>query len=445
MNMNDAIDTVLDSAKKKGLALDVLGVQRKSTAIAFQDRKLDTFSFSETCQLGVRVLDGRHEGLAYTESLERDSLEAMVNDAAANARMIQKEIASDLAGPVRLPSIDKIYDPSLEQVAIEDKIQAAALLEAGALDFDKRITGLAYTRYGDGTAEVWVANTLGLRGSYKTASVSAYSYCLAKDKDANVMDGELRMARRFQDLNTLDIARTAAENTLMRLGSVRPKTGHATVVFENQVAEELIGLITDYFSAKEVDQQTSPLAGRLGQTLFSQHLTLIDDPFLAAATGCRPFDEEGYASHTTPLVEDGRLVNFLTNSVYAKKMKLPHTASAARSPATELEVSTSNVVVKPGSQSFAQLLSADKKVILITSFKGTAGFRSASGDFSIPVEGVLYENGQRVVALKDFLISGNVLELLGSVEAVANDAKSPTGSIVCPSLLVRDVNISGQA
>ncbi len=61
------------------------------------------------------------------------------------------------------------------------------------------------------------------------------------------------------------------------------------------------------------------------------------------------------------------------------------------------------------------------------------------------IEGHLFENGQRARPLKDFLMSGNILELLLGVEAVGNDVLKPLGSIVCPSLLVRDLNIAGQA
>ncbi len=73
-----------------------------------------------------------------------------------------------------------------------------------------------------------------------------------------------------------------------------------------------------------------------------------------------------------------------------------------------------------------------------------SSFRKAtSGDFSIPVEGYLYEKGQPSGALKYFLISGNVLQLLGDVDAVGSDALAPVGTIICPLLLVHGLNVSG--
>lgn len=442
--MDNAIDHLLSEAGKQKLDMEVLGTQHSSTAISFQSRKMDQFSFSETRQLGVRVIDGKHEGVAYTESLDRESLNQMLLEARENARMIQREWVAELPSPAKFPAMD-LYNAALDQVPMEEKISAAATLESAALDYDKRITNVAYARYGDAAQQTWIANTKGMRGTYKMNVCYAYARCLAKDGEANVMAGEYETHRGFDKMDTSKVARTAAGKTLERLGAVRPETGKYTIVFENRVAESLIGMIANYFSAKSVDEKTSPLSAKLGQKVFSAELTITDDPFYRDGGGTRPFDDEGFPSRTTVLVQNGQVNSFLTNSVLARKMNLPHTASAARAPSTDLDVSASNLVVKAGPHSMDALLNSDQKVILVTEILGMAGFRATSGDFSIPVEGQLYENGKRVKPLKDFLISGNILQLLGAVEGVGNDVLAPTGNIVCPSLLVRGLNVAGQA
>lgn len=443
--MNSAIDTVLGLAAERGLNLDLLAVERKSTQIGFQKRKVETFSFSETRQLGVRVFDGQHEGVAYTENITPESLSLMVEDALANAKMIRHEWISRLPGATAFAPMNGLADAGLESVTPEQKIAAARDLEAAALDYDKRIAGVAMTRYGDNTSQVWVANSHGLRGSYKTSSVLGFSECLAEDTAGNVMGKEWSVYRRFNELNAAEVGRIAAEKTLSRLGATRPATGRYTVVFDSRIAQRLFGLIAEYFSAKAVDERTSPLAGKIGQKVFSPQLTVTDDPFSPVGSGSRPFDEEGYASVKTSLVENGVLRSYLTNSVMADKLKLPHTANASRSPSSELDVSCSNLVVQPGPHTLEQLTAADKKVVFITDLLGYSGFRATSGDFSMPAEGYLYENGKRAGALKDFLISGNILQVFSTVEAVGQEAAPPTGNTICPALLIRDLNISGQS
>lgn len=445
LSMTDAIDYILSHAKVKKLDVEVLATQRKGTAISFQKAKLDQFSFSETHQLGVRILDGNHEGVAYSESLLPENLDQILVEARENARMIEKDWVAKFHDSNRAPELPGLFNSQLEDVETQEKIAKAAQLEAAALEFDPAITSVAYTRYGDSSSTVHIANTLGLHASYKQNSCLGYTYCLAVDGSNTVMAGESVAERNFTKLNAREIGETAAAKTLARRGAVRPQTGKYTVVFENRAAEELWGLIGNYFSAKAIDENTSPLKGRLGERVFSTKVTITDDPFLLSAHSSRPFDEEGYASQKTTLVQDGVVASYLTNSVLAAKLGLPHSAHASRAPSTDLNVSATNLVVQPGNHSLAKLLDADHKVILVTSINGTAGFRATSGDFSIPMEGDLFENGKRSGPLKDFLISGNILQLFAGVEAVGNDTRAPVGSILSPSLLVRELNVIGQS
>src|SRR3954469_13913689 len=109
--MNGAIDHVLESAAHQKIDLEVLASENRSTAISFQGRKLEKFAVSETHQIGVRVLDGKHEGVAFSESLERASLDEMLSAARENARMIEKEWISELRGAQKLPSMDSLFNP----------------------------------------------------------------------------------------------------------------------------------------------------------------------------------------------------------------------------------------------------------------------------------------------------------------------------------------------
>ncbi len=55
------------------------------------------------------------------------------------------------------------------------------------------------------------------------------------------------------------------------------------------------------------------------------------------------------------------------------------------------------------------------------------------------------EGGKRVAPLKDFLISGNILQLFQGIEGLGNDVLAPLGTAVSPSLLVRGMNVAGRA
>lgn len=441
--VDTAIDHLLNAAANKKIAVEVLANERRTTKVSIRSKTIEQFAFSDTRQVGVRVINGANEGIAYSENLEPASLDSMFDEAVSNSKVIKKDFEATLRESGTLPKMDFIYNPALETVTPEQKILEATEMESAAYDFDTRITNVAWAIYQDSWIRNTIANSNGLRSSFQANSCTAGVMCLAQDTDGNVSERDFTLTRNFSTLGAKDVARIAAKKTLDRLGARRPMTGKYTIVLENRIAEDLLAMLSDYFSAKAIDEGTSPLKGKLGQKVFSSKLTMIDDPTFKLGAYSRPFDDEGYTGKAIPVIDKGVVANFFTNSVLAAKMKLPHTAHAARSPSTDLGVHASNLIVTPGSATPEQLLNSDTRVILISNVLGTAGFRAASGDFSIPVEGFLYENGKPLHALKDFLISGNILQLFNGVEAVGDDVLMPLGAVICPSLLIRDVNVAG--
>jgi PmbA protein len=64
-----------------------------------------------------------------------------------------------------------------------------------------------------------------------------------------------------------------------------------------------------------------------------------------------------------------------------------------------------------------------------------------SGDFSVGVTGLWIEKGEVKYPVKEAVISGNILEFFGRVEAVGDDLRF-YGSTGAPSLIISGVDIS---
>ncbi|MES2963356.1 MAG: metallopeptidase TldD-related protein, partial [Bdellovibrionota bacterium] len=339
----------------------------------------------------------------------------------------------------------ELFNTSLETLDVPGKLDRAKALEAIALKVDGRVSGVPYNGYMEGESELQILTSAGVRRRQRSTYVAGHSYVLAKQGDESRMAGESAFARDSREFDVTKIARVAAEKAVAKLGASPPETGHYPVVIDAEVAAEFIGLMTDYFSAKAVYLKESLFKDDLGKPVASSAITFIDDPFVKDGAATRAFDSEGAPSQVTPLIENGVLKNFLTNSVYAKRMKLPMTASASRSARSQLEIGVSNLVVKQGTKSLEELLATYPKVIYITDFTGFhAGFQESSGDFSLQSEGELWENGKRVRPLCNFVTAGNIRQLLKDVEAVSSRRLKPTGSIIAPDLLVKSLSIAGK-
>ena len=83
--------------------------------------------------------------------------------------------------------------------------------------------------------------------------------------------------------------------------------------------------------------------------------------------------------------------------------------------------------------------------VLITSIRDLfAGIDIATGDFSIPAQGLTIEGGESAAPVKDFHISGNLFKMLSDVVLIGDEIIwSSAGRFGTPDLLIRELSIAG--
>lgn len=450
VNFEKPFEKIQAQARRDGADVEMLVERGESFSTSFQKGKPEKFDSSQSHCAGLRVILNGFEGYSYSENLSDEALMGAYQEALKNAKFTgqagdSKKISALLENSSQVEENLALVNDSLDSLDVPAKLERGKALEATALGADPRITACPYNGYSESQSEVQILNSRGVRRKQRKTSVVGYVYCLAKDGEESKMSGDGFFTRRSEKFDGEKLAKKAAAETVAKLGAVQPDTGMYPVVIDAEVASSFLGLIVDSFSAKAVEEKNSLFGEDLGKLIASEKLTMVDDPFFDGM-GTRAFDSEGAPVQVTPLIENGKLANFLTNSVLAKRMNLPHTASAARSARSQLDIGISNLVVKKGTETREQLLAKYPKVILITDFTGYhAGYQSGSGDFSLQSEGELWENGKRVKPLFNFVTSGNVKQVLKSIEAVSNTEIPPMSSVVSPDLLVGKLSVAGKS
>lgn len=441
-------EKILVQAREYGAKVELLVSGGEELSIGYQKKKLDSFESTQSQMAGFRVILGSNQGYAYTENLSDESLLRTYLEALNNAKTVQNG-ESHTVGLVSPGQNSKAADfKNLfhnDEVVMDKKMAVARLLEEACLQKDQRIQSVPYSGFSEAVVYKRILNSEGLDQSFKQKYYTGYVYPLAKDGDSSKMDGDGFFVRSFSEINTDEVVSEGVRKAVSRLHAQKLGTGNYPVVIDRRQFPMILKMIYQYFSAKEVYEGKSLFKGKLEQKIASEKFQLLDDPFELRGSAVRPFDDEGALSQKTVLFEDGVLKNFLTNLEYANKMRLPHTASASRSPASQQSVGPSNLVVGKGSKSLQQLLSAHDKVVHLTNFSGGlhAGFKESSGDFSMPAEGFLYEDGKCIGPVDQFVMSGNVLDLLRDIEEVGNEYNNPGSSMICPDVLVKLVSFAG--
>lgn len=440
-------DQLAAQAKKDGVRLEMLVTGGESLKLGFQKRKLEKFESSQSQMAGLRVIDGASQGYAYTENLGLDALLITYKEALGNAKMLKATSEGPeikLAKPAPVKDMSHLFVQ--EDVAMDKKMKVAEALEGKTLDASPKIQAVPYCGFSESSGFKRVLNTEGVDVSFKSSGYSGYAYALAKEGEVSKMDGDSFFARNFSNIDVEKVAKTGAERALSRLGARKLKTGMYPVIIDKEVMPSFITMIAMHLSAQDVFDGKSILKDQLGKKLGSDLFNLIDDPFDERGGSVRPFDSEGTPSQKTSIFENGVLKTYLTNLEYADKMNLPKTGHAARSPASSMGIGPSNLILQKGSSRFEEMLKAYPQVVVVTELNGGlhAGYKESTGDFSLPCEGFLYENGKLVSAVDQFVMSGNILDFIKNVEAVGADYNSEGNSILSPDVLIKSLSFAGE-
>lgn len=444
LTTEQSVEVISDLAKKNHIPLEALVVENKNFKASFQNQKINNYNVSHIKTLGIRVFDGANEGIAYTESFNFNDVESCFKEAMENKNFVSRETAYNFCSSLEMKDNTDFFNANIEETAVEEKLDHAKKLEFFAFEFSNKVHSVPYSAYEDRSSQITLYTTAGTHASYRANSCYSYIAPLCIDGEQRGMSIAAQVSQKFENLQAKEIAENGVRESLLKLQNEKPKTGIYTVVLNSKASQTFLNLLVSHLSLKSVDERSSALSGRVGQSIFSDKLTIVDDPLKKGGLSSRPFDAEGILGKPTTVIKNGVLQTYLTNSIYAQKYKVKNTGHASRGPKSALGIESTNLVVQTGTQKFEDLVAADAEVLVIDQLRGLAGVNPISGDFSIESEGFLYRNGMFSNAVSNFTLSGNVFECLKNIEAVADDVFPTLNSIYTPSLLVGKLSVAGK-
>ncbi|MCB0391703.1 MAG: TldD/PmbA family protein [Bdellovibrionales bacterium] len=443
LSTEQSIEKVLDLASQKKVSAEALVIETKKFNASFQDQALNDYEVTSSRSLGIRVVDGSHEGISYTESFSTEDIESTFLEAQANKNFVTSDCDPSFPEAKSIVNNMDFFNPQLSEVPVDLKLEFAKNLETYAKASSDKFHSLPWSAYADIEAKVLLCNTSGTQSSYQTNSCHAYAYPLCVNGDKRGMAFAAESSRNFYDLSAERIAKKSIADSVLKLEDTKPKSGKYSIVLQSKSAQTLLSLLVSHLSLKSIDQNLSALKNKLNEQLFSEKFHLIDDATYAEGMAARPFDAEGTKSSKNTLIEDGILKSYLTSFGYANKYNLKNTGNATRSTKSGINISSTNLLVRPGKLTFNELVDLDSEVLVVDNLKGLSGVNPISGDFSIESEGLLYRQGQFHCAVSNFTLSGNIFETLKNIEELGNDVEPTIKNIYSPSMFVGKMSVAG--
>src|SRR5581483_8143041 len=189
-------------------------------------------------------------------------------------------------------------------------------------------------------------------------------------------------------------------------------------------------------------RHASFLAGKLGEKIASDALTVIDDATLPGLFGSSPFDDEGVRSRRTVVIERGVLKSYLLNTYCARKLGLKTTGNASRGLSGNAGVGNGNFYIAAGVVTEEAMLKQIRQGLYVTELIGATA-NTVTGDYSSGAAGVWIENGELAYPVSEITIAGNLKQMLMNLEQVGANLEFRS-SMASPSLVIAEMTISGQ-
>lgn len=412
--------------------------------------EVETLKESGSRGVGLRVLVEAENGyrVASTSSsdLTPEGIEHLVRGAVQLAQVTSVDPFAGLAEPGEFGQLDGdlgLFHEDVYSLPTEERIAWAKRAEAAAMAVDTRLVNSDGASFDAATGRKIFANSRGFVGQYRS------SYCsIAVSPIAQGAQGEMQrdywwsQGRAFRDLDQPEeVGREAARRTLRMLDARRVPTQQAPVVFAPEVARGLVGAVFDAASGDAIYRQASIFAGKLGEAVAAESVTVVDDGTIAGGFGTSPFDAEGLPSRRTVIVEKGVLRNYILNTYTGRKLSMKSTGNAGRGLAGNPYVDAGNLFLEAGTQPADEILRGVQQGLYVTRLMGQ-GVNLVTGDYSRGAAGLWIENGALAYPVHEITIAGNLKDMLRNISAVGSDLVF-RGATAAPTLRVDGMTIAG--
>lgn len=409
--------------------------------------QVETLKDSGSKAVGVRVFFGKRAASTYSSDFSPAAIDRMVKSALELAKLTSEDPYGGIPEPLQLGSIMgdlDLYHEDVFSLPGAERIDYARRTEKAALDLDPRIKNSDGGSFDAATGHKVLANSHGFVGEYRRSYCSVAAVPIAQaENGAMQRDYWFSVARSLGRLESPEVVgRIAAQRTLRRLGARKVKTAQVPIVFDPMVANSILDHIFEGVNGDSVYRGASFLAGKLGQKIAGDNVTVIDDGTMSGGFGTSPFDSEGVPTRRTIVIENGTLKSYLLNTYTARKLGLQTTGNASRGLAGTPGIGPGNYFLQPGTKTPAQIIGGIKEGLYVTEFLGH-GVNLVTGDYSRGASGLWISGGELAFPVEEITVAGNLKDMFFNLSEIGNDLEF-RGAVASPTLRIDGLTVGGE-
>ena len=386
--------------------------------------------------VGIRVLKDQKQGFAFTSNM--DKLVETAQKAVDNSKLTKVDDNYSFAEVEKVNEVKKVYDDKFNDLSLDESVEFLKSTISQALDSGCEVTGSGFSA-SEGRSLIVNSNGVSIEDN---GTGFGLGLSVTIQKDGEIASAYNSQSSRFFDLDGEKLASEVCDLAKSSLNTKPVETNDYDVVLDYYAAVGLLQTFIGAFNGENVLRGRSILKDKLGEEIASPALSIIDNPLLEKGMGTAKCDGEGSVSRETALIQDGKLNSFIYDIYNANKAGVETTSNGLRgSYLTTPMIAPTNLEFKFGEM---KELSEIDNGVLTTSVLGAHTANPISGDFSVEANNAFkIENGELGEPIKKAMISGNIFEIMKSVEGLDSEIKQ-YGSYIIPKLLVHDLRVVGQ-
>ncbi len=403
---------------------DIYLEDKSSLHIKIEDDRIEKIISGNDSGIGLRIIKNFKSYYAHSNDL---SPEGILNLASDLRRMAISNIdETDLSINKLKPPVEFNILKRPDTISLKDKLHLALIsnkIARGVSPLIKQVT----INYTDTIKRVTILNS---RGHFVTDERIYTTFTIHTIAS---MDGEIQVAYEpvggfsgfeiFERYDIEEISKKTAERAIMFLRARKAPGGRMPVVISSEAGGTLIHEAIGHGLEADLAQNgLSVFSGKIGSSVASPLITVIDDSTLAEKRGSFRFDDEGIPSQRTVLVENGILKNYMYDMLTSMKDNAKPTGNGRRESYRFRPIPRmTNTFIAPGKDSPEEILRSVEKGLFVKKMGG-GQVNTVTGDFVFEVqEGYLIEKGSIGEPLRGATLTGNGPEILKSIDMVGND------------------------
>jgi PmbA protein len=346
-------------------------------------------------------------------------------------------------GPFTYQPVPETYDPRILQITDELPSFAAEAINAALAEGARRTSGTL-------VASEWerhVRTSAGAEGRDKGTRIEISIRAFVDDESSGQ---GISCATRLEEFSPKSAGQEAGRVASQARNPVPGTEGKYRVLFAPSIMANLLERTADSASAYSIDLGLSFLADKIGKQVASEKLTLVDDGRLPGGMNSCSFDEEGYPTQRTTIINEGVLNTYLHSSYSLSKYGGQLTGNAFFVGGTwGIAPVPLNVVVEPGEHQEEELIERVGDGLYLTNNWYTRFQNYQTGDFSSLCRDGTFEirNGRITRSLKGLRISDSMPRILQSITALSKERRwikwwEVTTPVYLPHVVVENVGVT---